>query len=454
MRLAIRSSIASILFICLGGAAQAEAQDAQVSQAPESSQAPGDVLGNMVVMAGASQSLPKIAVAPSLSWEDEDVTLRSVVRRDLDLSGEFELLDDERAPQIAWDAYQPNSPPHLEHWARTGVEAVVRLSGRPLEKGNAELFAQVFFVGQGDKAVFEQRITAKSSALRLSAHQLADRILGALTGHKGGFASQMTFASGMGKLRRVYTMDADGHEPTAISPAGGTAIAPAFGKNGELFYSMSTGGGEYRVFSSLTGLVPLPFQASVYGIAFNKDRSQVALSIGLGPSIVVFQGPDFEHLSAASDIPMAIHPAFSPNGQLAFSGAGAGGKTQRIYVNAKPISPDGYFANSPVFCNHPEGVRAIFSVGVGKDTDLVSTGEQGGALVRLTQNQGRNGYPACSPDGRLIAFFSTRTSGEGPGLYIMRTDGARPKRISTLLGDSLRWDPRPAAPPAPASTTP
>ena len=62
---------------------------------------------------------------------------------------------------------------------------------------------------------------------------------------------------------------------------------------------------------------------------------------------------------------------------------------------------------------------------------------------RLTQNQGRNGYPACSPDGRLVAFFSTRTSGEGPGLYVMRLDGGRPKRISTLVGDSLRWDPLP-----------
>jgi TolB protein len=138
---------------------------------------------------------------------------------------------------------------------------------------------------------------------------------------------------------------------------------------------------------------------------------------------------------------MALHPTFTPSGKLAFAGAGSQG--QRIYVDNKPISPDGLFASAPVFCNNPDGVRAVFAVGVGKDTDLVSTGEQGGPLVRLTQGQGRNGYPACSPDGRLIAFFSTRTGGEGPGLYIMRLDGMRPKRVSTMLGDSLRWDPLP-----------
>lgn len=441
MRLGILSIISSIASICMLAHGWARADE----PAAESAAPPGDVLGNMVVMAGAVQSLPKIAVAPSLSWEEDDVTLRSVVRRDLDLSGEFELLDDEKAPQIAWNAYQTDSPPHLEEWKRTGVEAVVRLSGRPVEAGKAELVAQVFLIGQGDNPVFEQRITAASNAVRMESHRMADRVLGALTGHKGGFASRMTFASGSGKLRRVYVVDADGHEPVAVSPLGATAIAPAFGKNGELFYSASTEGGEYRLMSSVSGPVALPLQASVYGIAFSKDRSQVALSIGLGPNILVFQGPDFDHLTAASENPTAIHPVFTPSGQLAFSGAGEGGRAQRIYVNGKAISPDGFFASSPTFCNHPEGVRAIFSVGVGKDTDLVATGERGGPLVRLTQNQGRNGYPACSPDGRLIAFFSTRTSGEGPGLYIMRIDGMRPKRISMMLGDSLRWDALPQA---------
>jgi TolB protein len=101
-----------------------------------------------------------------------------------------------------------------------------------------------------------------------------------------------------------------------------------------------------------------------------------------------------------------------------------------------------------VFCNNPDGVRLVFSVGVGRDSDLVSTGERGGGLARLTQGQGQNSYPACSPDGRMLAFFSTRKSGEGPGLYLMRLDGQRAKLISPLTGDSLRWD---ALPPGAAT---
>ena len=182
----------------------------------------------------------------------------------------------------------------------------------------------------------------------------------------------------------------------------------------------------------------MPIKGSVYGLAFSKDRSRVAVSIGTGTSIKLFAGPDFAHIEPVSDVGMALRPSFSPSGKVGFSGEGRWG--QRIYVDGKAISPDGLFASSPTFCNHPDGIRVVYAVGVGKDTDLVVTDERGGGMVRLTQGQGRNGYPACSPDGRLVAFFSTRTSGEGTGLYVMRVDGGRAKRVSTLLGDSLRWD--------------
>ena len=200
--------------------------------------------------------------------------------------------------------------------------------------------------------------------------------------------------------------------------------------------------GEYKIRSANGAAIDLPVKGSVYGLAFSKDRSRVAVSIAVGTTIKLFAGPDFTSLTPVTDVGMALRPSFSPSGKIGFSGERHWG--QRIYVDGKPVSPDGLFASSPTFCNHPDGIRVVYAVGVGKDTDLVSTDERGGGMIRLTQGQGRNGYPACSPDGRLVAFFSTRTSGEGPGLYVMRLDGGRAKRVSTLLGDSLRWEPLPA----------
>ncbi len=434
MRLTLNAlPLAAAAVLSLGAAAPSLAQTPPAADVPPN---PDDLLGNLVVVAGGGASLPKIGVLPSLASAMEDVTVRSVVRRDLDLCGEFEVLADSAAPE---GLYLADTPVDVQAWSAKGVEAVVKVTGKPAANNQAEVRAQAFLTHRGATPVYDKRFLIPESELRVEAHHLADLVIGALTGLNGGFASHMTFSAQSGPIRRVFTVDADGNDARAISPPNLSAIAPAFGKNEELFYAGGPPDDIYQVYQGAGTWVPVPVKGSVYGIAFSRDRARVAVSIGVGSTIDVFAGPDLAHVTQASPIGMALHPTFTPSGKLAFVGEGKWG--QRVYVDGKAISPDGLFASSPTFCNNPNGVRAVFGVGAGKNTDLVSTGETGGGLSRLTQGQGSNSYPACSPDGRLVAFFSTRTSGEGPGLYVMRLDGGRPKRVSTLLGDSLRWDP-------------
>jgi len=70
----------------------------------------------------------------------------------------------------------------------------------------------------------------------------------------------------------------------------------------------------------------------------------------------------------------------------------------------------------------------------------------GGGIARLTQNQGTNTYPACSVDGRLLAFFSTRKHQDGDGLYMMSLKRWVTNRVSGAYGESLRWAPLPPPP--------
>lgn len=400
-----------------------------------------DLLGDMEVVAAAARSLPKIGVVPSLSAEIEDVTLRSVVRRDLDLCGELEVLADSAAPD---GVYLEDSAVDVAAWGKKGVEAVIRVSahkaaGKTNDKANdkVELIGQAFLVAKGATAVLEKKKTVAASGVRLGAHRMADALIGALTGKDGSFASRMAFIASAEKIRRAYVIDADGNAPKAVSGDAEVPIAPAFGDGEELEYAASKDNAEYRVRSERGKDVAVPVRGSVYGLTYSRDRKKVALSIGAAAGIKLYSGPDLLHLSLASGAPFAMEPAFAPDGKLAFVGLGNNG--QRVYVGDKAVTPDGAMSMSPTFCNHPDGVRLVFAAGAGQNTDLFSTGEQGGPIVRLTQDQGRNSSPACSPDGRLVAFFSTRKTGEGPGLYVMRADGLRAKRISTLMGDSLTW---------------
>ena len=93
-----------------------------------------------------------------------------------------------------------------------------------------------------------------------------------------------------------------------------------------------------------------------------------------------------------------------------------------------------------------DGIRLVYSVAVAGDRqDLIMSGETGGGIARLTQNQGSNTYPACSLDGRLLAFFSTRH--KQAAMYGMSLKRWKTQKLASQHGESLRWSPLPPPPP-------
>ncbi|WP_410964391.1 TolB family protein, partial [Salmonella sp. SAL4447] len=82
---------------------------------------------------------------------------------------------------------------------------------------------------------------------------------------------------------------------------------------------------------------------------------------------------------------LAHYPAFSPTGKIAYT---AGFGIQRVYVDNKAISPAGFYASSPAFCESEKGLLVIFTVGVGAGADLISVDTSGGGIRRLTQRMG------------------------------------------------------------------
>jgi len=385
----------------------------------------------------AVKPLPKIGIVPSLSSDRFDVTLHSVVPRDIDLSGEFEILPDDKAPD---GVYLNDAKVDVKAWEDAGVEAVVKVTGKTRSDGKAELHGEAFLVEVGDKAVYDKTIVVDGDVdtVRFESHRISDALIGALTGTPSAFTSQMSFVLKVGKQRQVYVMDSDGHDPHLISDRDLVALSPAFGKNHDLYYAASRNKGAYKVYQhGKKGPLKVSPRGSVYGIAFNRDKSEVAVAIAQNLGIHIFRGPDLFNLKKAADADLALEPVWSPTGKLGY--AAAGQFSQQIFVEGKAVSPAGLSAASPTFCRHPDGIRLIYMAGWNDNFDLLSTGETGGGSLRITAGRGRNTYPACSPDGRLVAFFSTRTTGEGPGLYIMRVDGRRPKKISTLMGEDLTW---------------
>jgi TolB protein len=440
MRL-IAAALAPLLF-----AAQAAADTPASPAAVAPSE---DVLGEFVVTGITQERLPKIAILPSLSPDLEDVIVRGVVRHDFELTGLFDVLPDSKAPQ---GLYGFEDPVDVEAWQKLGAEAIVKVAAQKKDATHIQVLGIAYFLNVGKEPVYQKTIVVNKADARVTAHRITDALLGALTGRPGSFASELTFSGKWVQNRRIFRMDADGNGLAALTDSSDTAIAPTFGAPGHILYTVSHNYAPFTLMDYAQGAskpVTLPFKTSIYSLAFNRDRSKLALAVSEDSRSAIYVGnPDGSEMKKVSTTELATRPAWSPSGKLAWVGGDPKQGSQRIYIDGNAVSPAGFTAASPTFCDTEDGVKLIYSVAVGGNRqDLVIAAEKGQNMARLTQNQGSNSYPACSPDGRLVAFFSNRN--KSPGIWLMSLKSWKAQQVSTQEGESLAWAALPPVPSAP-----
>jgi TolB protein len=408
------------------------------AQAPAAAEPAPDesVLGELLITGDVQEHVTPLAVLPSLSPDLEDVIVRGVVRRDFELTGMFKVIPDEKAPE---GLYGFDDPVDIKAWTKLGAEVIIKVAARQHSPGMVKIFGIAYFTRHGQKPVYEKTFVVKTEQVRATAHRITDALLGAITGRNGGFSSHLTFASKTGKNPAIYTVDADGHNIRAITEPADTSIAPFWGPGGTLFYSRSRKYSPFRLVQHEgSGLSQLPFKTSIYSAAFSHDYKRLAIAVSEDAGSSVYVGnADGTNLKKVSTTEVATHPVFSPSGKLAFIGGGGGYSGHRVFIDGKAVSPAGFSAAAPTFCDTEDGVLLVYAVSVGSGQDLVMANEKGGNMVRLTQGEGSNSYPACSPDGRLIAYFSSRKGEQG--LFVKSLKSGQSLKISNRQGESLRW---------------
>ncbi len=132
-------------------------------------------------------------------------------------------------------------------------------------------------------------------------------------------------------------------------------------------------------------------------------------------------------------------PAISPDGQwIAQTPAGSlllvdiDGLKRKEIRWGRPHGATGMAAWAP------DGNKLAFTIrlpGVGNDIYVVDITENN--LQQLTDHPWQDLYPAWSPDGQWIAFWSNRDGGNA--VYLMEADGANPKRLAK--GRAPEWSP-------------
>ncbi|WP_394838289.1 hypothetical protein LVJ94_15400 [Pendulispora rubella] len=420
----------TFLFVAATDSPANAQQPAGASSAlPTVSQPTGGTVTTITV-GGGNRALFKIAVPPLVGERETSNTVVDVASKDFTLSSIFQVLDPKSFTANLGAEGTGIDP---ASWRNIGAEGVVK--GTSAMRGsNVHLDLRLFVVSRGAEAVLKKEYDVPPSGVRAAVHQFCNEVVKWFTGTAGTFGTRLVFSATTGRGQKgIFSVDSDGHGLSRLQTVSNVALAPATGPGG-VYYSAGMPDGTYQLFKVGSSAPVVKNPGLIFGVGFGAGKMALVVS-NSGQSDIFLGGPDGSGLSKATQGGLNTHPAIGPGGQLAYV-SNQGGNPQ-IYVDGKRVSWRGTYNMAPVWCNDPEGVRILFMGRDGATWDIFSVDPSGSAssMKRLTQDQGSNMYPACSPDGRQVAFFSTRG-----GLYLSNNQGMNQQRISTANGESLRWE--------------
>lgn len=385
-----------------------------------------------IVVDGATRAPFRIALTKILGAKEISEAVLEVETKDLAQSTLFHLLEPKEL-HVNVDAEGIGIDPKA--WRADGAEAIVK--GQSSVGGSLiHLEMRLYLVARGAEPVLKAEYDFQPGGLRAILHRWDNEVVKAFTQTAGTFGTRLFYGRSTGKGDRgIWEIGSDGEGAQRLTAPSVVAIAPAFGQ-GAAHYVGAGQDGSYALFRVGQPAAVLRQAGQVFGVAFGAGKMALVIARD-GQSDIYVGNPDGSGLAKVTSGGLNTHPSFGPGGQLAYA-SNRGGNPQ-IFVDGHRVSARGTYNMAPSWCANPAGARVVFMGRDGATWDIFSTDTVGGidAMQRLTQDQGSNTYPACSPDGRLVAFFSTR---EGGGLYTSDLHGQHQRRIANVSGDGLRWE--------------
>jgi len=379
-----------------------------------------------------------------------DPTLAQLVTQvqtfDLDVSSWFKVLDPK---SFLADLKTEGMTIEPERWKNVGAFGVIKTSVTA-SGGQATLEFKLYEVEKGNQPVLERKYTGPVADARKLTHRWCNDVVRYFTGENGFFGTQMTFTSN----KTIYVMDFDGNGvysvtkndainllPT-LSPGAREVAFTSYMRGNPDLYVVGTGGGRPRRVSKHNGMNT--------GAAWSPDGSKFAITLSRDGNAEIYlinsaDGNIVRRLTNNRYIDTS--PAFSPDGsEIAFVSNREG--TPQIFVmsadgsNQRRVSTIGNWNQTPAWSPR-KGTKILAYTArddVSSRFDIITHDLTTGKLTRITQNQGNNEEPTWAPNGRVLAFTSSRAG--AAGIYLANADGTgQQHRVYRGQGTSVDWGP-------------
>jgi TolB protein len=360
---------------------------------------------------------------------------------DLDLSGVFRVAPPSSVPDGPVAAWFGPAAFDYEGWRRAGAWLVV-VGEMSAEPRGLRVRLDAYLAEEGDRLAFAGA-EAVLPVDRVAAFGQAyvNALLKCVTGLPGAFGTRIAFArkTRPGEPKEIFTVVPGDRAPVQVSRDGELTMLPSWAPGGRLAWTGYRSGNadlwlDGRVFSDQPG------QNS--GAAFSPDGRLVALTVAPDgePDIWLLDartGAEVARLTASEAIDTS--PTWSPDGrQIAFV-SDRGGSPQVWMMNAdgsgaRPLPLPGSYNTSPDWS--PDGDEILYqSRGERSRFSIWGFDVRTGAIRQLTGGPWNDEEPSWSPDGRMIAFTSTRDGRRR--LYVMSRDGSGVRPVLPDRGEDF-----------------
>jgi TolB protein len=372
-----------------------------------------------------------------------------VLRRDLTLTGLFDLLDPR---SFLAEPDEGISAPFIKfgRWSDVGAEGLIKASVKKSTELSAEF--HLFEVRAG-REVLGATHRGPPDAARLLAHRFADDVIRYYTREPGVFRTRIAAFRKSGEGRELVVMDVDGQGAEVVY-RDEVALLPSWRPDGKavLFTSFRDGRPdlwEVEVASRKARRVMSLGDLTTGGV-YSPDGKQIAFAASSGGNSDVYvcnaDGSDPRRLT--TDPATDSSPSWSPDGKrIAFVSSRSG--HPHIYLMAadgseqRRLTFDGKYNQTPRWS--PRGDLIAFTARDERRAfDVFTVSPETGRIQRVTQDQGiTNQEPSWAPNGRLLVFSSDRSGGSR--LVISTPSGERQTPITGGEGDweTPVWGPYP-----------
>jgi TolB protein len=398
-------------------------------------------------ISAGGRDLVKLALPLPMGDKGAATDTQEVLDNDLSLSGFFKVLD--QKAYLA-DLAAEGLTIRAEDWKNVGAENVIKAR---LTAAGGEYKAEfrLYEVSRPEQPVLSRDYRGNAASVRDMAHRFAEDVVRHYTGEDSFFRSRITFSGETGKKRRdVFVMDWDGHGLNQLTRSGQN-ILPAFAPSGaEVAYTsyatgkpdlfaIPAGGGRPRLLSGRPGLN--------MGPAYSPDGSRVAVTLSQDGNSEIYllsasTGAVIKRLT--NNPAIETSPTWSPDGsRIAFVSDRLGGAPQIFIMNAdgsgqRRLTHRGNYNTTPAFSPRKDQPLVAFC---GRDEqyhyDIFTVNADTGEMTRITERQGSNQRPTWSPDGRAIAYESSRG-----GIWVSTVDGRTERQVYKGRAATPHWGPR------------